>query len=256
PFDDDRYGWKSLVGDSITLFWYSGDSSFAQELMDAALDTLDKLARDTGAHLEQPVRIYVYANSHDLRGAMVYPQEWTGGIAFTEYGIVALGVDVDSLIWGKRSLAHELAHLVTYQMTFNPYGDLPAWLNEGLSMYAEGDLRDDLHSALNQAISADNLISVRSLSGSFPAKTEEAALYYAQSYSLVDFLIHNYGKDRMLQLLSVFKEGSSYDDALLEVYGFDMDGLDDLWRQSLRLEPRPLAALLYHGTASLAAQTV
>ena len=255
-FDDDRYGWKSLVGDSVTLFWYSGDSSFAQELMDAALDTLDKLARDTGAHLEQPVRIYVYANSHDLRGAIVYPQEWTGGIAFTEYGIVALGVDVDSLIWGKRSLAHELAHLVTYQMTFNPYGDLPAWLNEGLSMYAEGDLRDDLHSALNQAISADNLISVRSLSGSFPAKTEEAALYYAQSYSLVDFLIHNYGKDRMLQLLSVFKEGSSYDDALLEVYGFDMDGLDDLWRQSLGLEPRPLAALLYHGTASLAAQTV
>jgi len=255
-FDDDRYGWKSLTGDSVTLFWYSGDSSFAQELLDAALDTLDRLAKDTGAHLEQPVRVYIYASSQDLRGAMVYPQEWTGGVAFTEYGVVALGVNVDSLIWGKRSLAHELAHLVTYQMTFNPYGDLPTWLDEGLSMYAEGDLRSDLQSILNQAISGDNLISVRSLSGSFPAKTEEAGLYYAQSYSLVDFLIHGYDKDRMLQLLSVFKEGSSYDDALLEVYGFDMDDLNDLWRQSLGLEPRPLAALLYRGTASLAAQAV
>ena len=48
----------------------------------------------------------------------------------------------------------------------------------------------------------------------------------------------------MLQLLNVFKEGSAHDDALLEVYGFDTDGLDDLWRQSLGLEPRLSAALL------------
>ncbi|GAH83302.1 unnamed protein product, partial [marine sediment metagenome] len=221
-----------------------GDQAFIQELMDAALEALDKLARDTGAHLEQPVQIYVYANSGDLRGAMVYPQEWTGGVAFTEYGIVAIGVDVDSLAWGKRCVAHELAHLVTYQMTFNPYGDLPTWLNEGLSMYAEGDLRADLQSALDQAVTEDNLISVRSLCGSFPAKTEEASLCYAQSYSLVDLLIRNYGKEKMLHLLSVFKEGSAYNDALLEVYDFDMDGLDNLWRQSLGLEPRLEAALL------------
>ena len=255
-FGDDRYGWKSLAGDSVTLFWYSGDQSFVQELMDAALEALDKLARDTGAHLEQPVRIYVYASSRDLRGAMVYPQEWTGGVAFTQYGIVALGVDVDSLTWGKQSLAHELAHLVTYQMTFNPYGDLPTWLNEGLSMYAEGDLRGDLQSALTQAISEDNLISVRSLSGSFPAKAEEARLCYAQSYSLVNFLIHDYGRDRMLQLLSVFKEGSSHDDALLEVYGFDMDGLDNLWRQSLGLGSHSTTIPLDSTIKSLVLQTI
>ena len=140
-------------------------------------------------------------------------------------------------------------------MTFNPYGDLPSWLEEGLSMYAEGDLRNDLQSILTEAISEDNLISVRSLSGSFPAKAEEAGLYYAQSYSLVNFLIHDYGKDRMLQLLSIFKEGSAHDDALLEVYGFDTDGLDDLWRQSLELEPRTSTTLPHCGVASLVVLT-
>lgn len=102
-------------------------------------------------------------------------------------------------------------------------------------MYAEGDLRNDLLLILTEAISEDKLISVRSLCGSFPAKTDEASLYYAQSYSLVEFLIREYDKDRMLQLLGVFKEGSPYDDALLEVYGFDMEDLDDLWRTSLKL---------------------
>ncbi len=243
-FGDERYGWKSLTGDSVTLFWYSGDQSFIQELMDSALATLNTLAMDTGAYLEQPVRVYIYASSQDLRGAMTYPEEWTGGVAYTQYGIVVLGVDADSLAWGKRSLAHELAHLVTYQMTFNPYGDIPAWLSEGLSLYAEGDLRSDLQSALTRAISEDNLISVRSLSGNFPAKSEEVGLYYAQSYSLVNLLIGDYGRGRMLQLLNIFKEGSAHDDALLEVYGFDTDGLEDLWRQSLGLEVLSLTALL------------
>jgi len=30
--------------------------------------------------------------------------------------------------------------------------------------------------------------------------------------------------------LSTFRQGSSYDGALEKVYGFDMDGLDKLWR--------------------------
>jgi hypothetical protein len=37
----------------------------------------------------------------------------------------------------------------------------------------------------------------------------------------------------MLQLLNIFGEGSGYDDALLEVYGFDMDGLNTLWQDAL-----------------------
>jgi oligopeptide transport system substrate-binding protein len=243
-FDDHRYGWRSLEGDKVTLFWYSGDQSFAQELMDAALEALEKLARDTGAELEQPAKIYIYASYEELRGAMVNPQEWTGGAAFTKYGIVVIGIDVDNLAWGKRTVAHELAHLVNYQMTFNPYGDLPTWLSEGLAMYAEGELTPGHWSVLNQAISEDRLISVQSLSSSFPAAAEEAGLSYAQSYSLIDFLIREYGRDKMLQLLRVFKQGSSYDDALLEVYGFDQDGLDALWLQSLGLEPHREAGAL------------
>jgi hypothetical protein len=35
----------------------------------------------------------------------------------------------------------------------------------------------------------------------------------------------------MLELLNTFGEGSSYDGAVNRVYGFDMDGLDSLWRQ-------------------------
>ncbi len=161
---------------------------------------------------------------------MIFPQEWTGGAAFSRFSIITIGIPPDSLDWGKRAIAHELTHLVIHQMTLNPYSDLPTWLDEGLAMYTEGELEPVFIAILNKAIAENELISVRSLSSPFSAYAEESFLSYAQSYSLVDFLITDYGRDRMLELLNTFSQGSSYAGALERVYGFDMGGLDVLWR--------------------------
>jgi len=238
-FSDDRYQWKSVTAGKISLFWYQGERSFAEELLDTASDALEKLGQDTGAYLEQSAEIYIYASSEDLLGALIYPQEWTGGVAFTDYGILAIGIGPGDASWGKRAMTHELTHLVTYQMTFNPYNNIPSWLNEGLSMYAEGELEPTFTYYLDNAISADSLISVQSLSSSFPTDPDEARLSYAESYNLVEFLIENYGSEKMLSLLDTFQQGSTYDNALEKVYGFDTAGLDNLWRRSLGLGPRP-----------------
>jgi hypothetical protein len=237
-FDDDRHQWLTLEGENLNLHWYNGTRSFAQTLLDAGVEALDRLATDTGAHLAQAVDVYVYASTTDLRDALLYPQEWVGGIAFPDYGAVALGVQPNDLAWGTRAIAHEIAHLVIHQMTSNPYSGIPTWLDEGLAVYAEGDLRSDFESALDKAISDDTLISLQTLSSAFPTDTGQAMLSYAQSYSVVKFLITSYGSQNLLRLLSVFKDGSTYDGALLKVYGFDTWDLDSAWRQSLGLEPR------------------
>ena len=229
-FDDTRYSWQSLTEGKVTMYWYQGDQSFAQELMATAQQALARLAEDTGAELEKSAKLYIYANSQDLQGAMIYPQEWTGGVAFTRYGIMAIGIAPANLDWGKRAIAHELTHLVIHQMTLNPYNDLPTWLDEGLAMHTEGPLEPIFTDYLDRAIAENSLISVQSLSSPFSAYAEESVLSYAQSYSLVDFLITNYGQEKMLELLNTFRQGSSYDGALERVYGFDMDGLDALWR--------------------------
>jgi hypothetical protein len=229
-FDDNRYSWRSLTEGNLNLYWYEGDEAFAGELMAAARQALVRLEEDTGAHLEKPVNIYIYADSQDLVGAMIYPQEWTGGVAYTHHGVIALGVSSDDLLWGVRAMAHELAHLVVHQMTYNPYGGLPTWLDEGLAMYAEGPPNLAFTTPLYKAIEADSLISVRSLSSAFSAFADEAVLAYAQSHSLVVFLVESYGQSQMLELLDTFRQGSGYDEALEEVYGFDMDGLEARWR--------------------------
>ncbi len=240
-FEDTRYPWQSLTEAKVTLYWYQGDEAFARELMATVQQALESLKEYTGAELEKPVKLYIYASSQDLQGSMIYPQEWTGGVAFSRYGVMAIGISPDNLDWGKRAVAHELTHLVIHQVPLNPYSDLPVWLDEGLAMHSEGPLQPVFQDYLNGAIAQDRLISVRSLSSPFSAYAGEAALSYAQSYSLVEFLNTTYGQDDMFELLSTFRAGATYDGALEKVYGFDMDGLDIRWREWLTpLEPSVL----------------
>jgi hypothetical protein len=228
--DDNRYSWQSLTRGKVTLYWYSGGESFAGELMETVEEAMVRLAEDTGAYLVKPVRIYIYENTNDLKGAMVFPQEWTGGVAFTRHSVIAIGINPLNLSWGKRAIAHELTHLVIHQMVLNPYNELPTWLDEGLAVYSEGPFDVQFESYLKKAVAEDRLISVQSLASPFSAYAEQSYLSYAESYSMVEFLISRYGRDMMLELLNTFREGSSYDGALEKVYGFDMDGLNDLWR--------------------------
>ncbi|MBN1370053.1 MAG: peptidase MA domain-containing protein [Dehalococcoidaceae bacterium] len=230
-FDDLMHQWQVIEEGNLALYWYNGTEAFARELMHAAQTALVQLENDTGAHLARPVDIYIYASSSDLQRAMVYVQDWAGGLAFTGYGVVSIGIAPSDMAWGKRAMVHELAHLVTYQMTSNPYNSIPVWLNEGLSMYAEGELESYSETMLRQAAASDSLISVQSLCSPFSAYADETYLSYAQSYSLVSYLIAEYGSDRVSELLEVFRNGSNYDGALLQVYGFDMDGLDEEWQE-------------------------
>ncbi|HEX79224.1 MAG TPA: peptidase MA domain-containing protein [Dehalococcoidia bacterium] len=235
-YDDDRYSWQYLTEGNISLRWYSGDEAFAGELMTAAQEAMIRLEENTGAVLEKPVRVYIYANSSDLQGAMLFAQEWTGGAAYVRESAIIIGISQNNIEWGKRAIVHELAHLVTHQMTSNPYSSIPTWLSEGISMYAEGEMEAVYDNYLSQAVAGDNLISVRTLCSPFSAFPSKSYLSYAQSLSLVEFLIESYGQEKMFQLLSIFKQGSTYDNAFMAVYDFDMDGLDSLWRDYIIAE--------------------
>ncbi len=233
-FDDNRYKWQKENQGLVDLYWYSGAKSFADQVMTAAQDALSKLGSDTGAQLRKPIRIYVYASTQDLLGALIFPYEWTGAVTFSQYGCIAIGISPSNLGWGKRAIAHELTHMVTHQVVFNPYSDLPRWLDEGLAVYSEGSLDVSFSTALKRGVESNAVMSVRTLSSPFSANSDLAALSYAESFSFVSYLISTFGEDKMHSLLEVFSKGSRYDAALKSVYGFDSDGLNTQWLEYAR----------------------
>lgn len=228
-FNDARFVWHSLEGQNLTLYWYGGDNNLAKTLVDTAQNGMANLEKNTGAKLSRLVSIYVYAGAADMQGAMIFAQEWTGGATYPPYSTIVIGISSSNLTWGEGALVHELTHMVNYQMTNNPYSGLPAWLDEGLAMYSQGPLDPSFEASLVSAISQGTLFSVRSMSSPFSTDATLSYQEYAQSYSLIDFLVSAYGQSKMAALLDAFHKGNTYDGALRQVYGFDMDGLYKLW---------------------------
>jgi len=119
---------------------------------------------------------------------------------------------------------------------------VPTWLNEGLAVYSEGELDPGSQQQLEDAIRNDTLLTVRSLSAGFSEVSDKAYLSYSQSYSITKFLIETYNQEKMTSLLVSLREGAAIDDALMQIYGFNIDGLEDVWRQAIGAPPRPISA--------------
>jgi hypothetical protein len=238
-FIDDRFNWQTIARDRVTLSWYEGDD-VGPLLHDAAVASLARLEEEMGIELQQDVSLFIYGTSSDLRDALVYAQEWTGGIAFSQYNVILLGVEPEIAVsWGVGAVSHELAHLVVGQFGRSCVGgSRPTWLNEGLAMYAEGEPDGVIRADLRAGIEEDQFFPLRSLGGAFPAHGSGASMAYSQSYSIVDYMLRVHGQAAMQALLLEIAAGETADVALQTVYGVDSDGLEKAWRAAIGAAPR------------------
>ena len=235
---DNRYDWQSIGDDRVTLYWYEGDQAFGQSLFDRANIALDTLETDIGIALDDPIKIFIYGNHRDLLSALsVTAQEWTGGVAYTEHGVVVIGINPSQLDWGLNAMTHEMTHLVIHQATDNPFSGLPRWLDEGIAVYNENrdELDVDFRPVFERAVANDELMTLRTLTSPFPADPLQANLAYGQSGATVKFIVDTYGSDAMAELLEIFSEGALYDEALEQALGVDTDALDNAVRTSVGL---------------------
>ncbi len=235
---DSTHPWQAISGGNITLHYYDGGQSFGQALHDAAAQALVRLSKDVGISSDKPVDIYIYANTSDLKASILYEPSWVGGQAFPETNIVIIGVSTDQLDWGKSTEAHELTHVLVGHLTFSCLGFIPTWLNEGLAMYGEGGPAAAELSQFDQAKTSNQLLALSSLAGAFSDEANRANLSYTEAYSVVNYLIQTYGRDKMTALLISLRDGNTIDQALQSAYGFDTNGLEDVWRASIGAAPR------------------
>lgn len=228
---DDIHPWRTMQGQGTIMHYYEGSESFARTLYNAAQSALYRLRLDIGTIPDEIIHFYIYATTEDLHDAILFEPDWTGGQAYADHQIVIIGIPEEQLAWGETAVAHEMAHIVVGSQVDNCYSRLPSWLSEGLAVYAEGGLSNDETEILQQAIEDDTLFEVRSLNDSFSNDRQRAGLAYAQSFSLVDFLVQTYGRAQMIALLDEFQAGYRADSALENTFGFDTDGLEIAWRE-------------------------
>jgi len=234
-YEDDRFVWSTLSDGNLTI-WYYGDEGEARAVLAASRESLDRISALLQTTIDFPVKVRFYESAQEMQQAI---------ISDNAEGVVTLGevfysdtamVSADA---APQDIArHEIAHIVVRQALSGPF-DIPDWLNEGLAVFAQSQPLSGQRQAIEDAIRSGQVLSVRSLSSaSAGALGDRVFLYYGQSWSLVKFLIETYGEQKLADLFRAFDDGATTNVALEQVYGFNQDGLENAWRESVGLPPR------------------
>ena len=194
------------------------------------------MSRVLGTELDFPARVYLWSNGDDASGVERVESSRFEQLIFTG-GTRVLADLVHVFSPQPWIVVHELTHVVTKQAG-EGIAELPAWLDEGVATYSEGDWRARRGLALQRALE-DRPHPQRPLDRfqhQYPRRPVD--LFYGQAADIVEALLDEFGDERFADLFAVFKRGSTVDAALMEVYGFDREGLDAFYRTQRGLEAR------------------
>ncbi len=232
---DPRFFWHERTLGAVTLHWYAGDDQYASTLLSTAAQALATASSTMGATSLKPVDIYLYATEQDFRSALVAgSDQWVGGQTYPLYRLTVLLAPPDLLTDDQRSIAHEMTHIAIDSTSEDPFGPLPTWLDEGVAMVAEGSLDPTFQQALASAAASHRLLSIQSISGNFPEDSDQAALAYAESASLVSYFEKQYGTQRLAALIAAFRRGETSDEAFQQSIGMSTLEFQRRWEASLQ----------------------
>lgn len=228
---DQQHDWQTLQRGVVTLYYYAGNPSFAEQALATTVNSVERFDRTFGVTTDRPIRVVMYASDRDFRAALpAGSDDWVGGFAEPDLGLIVVAIRPGDTGEIARMLSHEVVHVVMAQATANPFNSPPPWLNEGIASYYQEVPDDRFAPVLQRAVRAGNLDTVRALNSAFPPDPGAAILAYAESESIVRFIVEEKGADAIADLINVFREGVSYDEAVQRALGIDLDQLDHEWK--------------------------
>ena len=233
---DERYEWRSIEGDLVTVWWYEGGEDFARRALTIADEAMASAAELLGVGEMEPVDFLIYADEREFRAAMgPATRENVGGQAHpgirTLFGLIEprqIGSD-----WVDELVTHELAHLVFHEAVDNPYQYPPRWLNEGLAVYLSSGYGAGDRAQVEGAADGGTIIPLEGLVGQFPTRPGRQSLAYAESIAAVDHFVETYGEEQLVELITSFGEGTGLDGAFVAATGEGFAAYDVAWLNSL-----------------------
>jgi len=237
---DSIHPWASVASGNIILHWYKGTEAYARSFLQSAENARTLLEQDVGAWPKSDINLYIYDSNQAMKDILVGEPDWIGGMSFWEnQRTIIIGIDPGNEAYGKTTIAHELAHVAVNSIMGGCYAMIPLWLNEGIAVYSEGPPDPQYAQLIDRAVYYDELFSLRSISEEYQEIDGDPSLTYAESLSVVQFLVNRYGQAKIRRVLQALGEGYTYDPALEGAFGLDMDGLEDAWRKSIGADPLP-----------------
>lgn len=253
-YEDNRFEWQSIQRPPVTAHWYQGDLAFGQAVADIGYQALNRAARFINAQPPKEVNIYAYATVEDLQaGLRLGGRNWVAGHADPSLGVVLVysAPTQESLIELENLLPHEMTHVMVYQAVGANYARMPVWLDEGLAINNELQPNAEYTVILDQAIRSDALLPLGALCGSFSVDQSRFYLSYAQSKSVVRYILDRWGSKTVENLLKAYRDGATCEGGVQRVLNLSLAELQSEW-ESDALRASPLTKFLQDVTPAVA----
>ena len=235
---DSRFEWEYVQSGPVIVYYHGPVKSQAQTLADKGFESMALMAPITGAEIETPVAITMYNNPNEMFEATIQRsftsahQLITEGQAFSDENVVIVqGGDTRAI----GTATHELVHVLVHRATAGG-ASVPVWLNEGLAEFGNLDKSLSYDRYLEWAIDTGRLTPLERLQA-FPGDSHLVIVGYGQARNLIDFMITEWGPDKMADLLAGISDGLNIEPAMRRAYGFGVRDLDHHWRESIGADP-------------------
>ena len=237
--------WKDSKSDHFIAYYYPQHRSFAQRVLRESELYYDKIASQIGYSRyenfwtwDNRVQIALYPDQKMFVESTGQPLWSRGGALyhsdlFQKKTIVAF-VQEDNFM--EDILPHEIGHLMLGDFMG---GDvkLPVWFEEGVAQLQEKTKKKLARNIAPKIVKAGHHIEISLLKDINIGRIDDpliASIFYVQSFSLVDFMISQYGADRFLQLCRHLRDGLPMETALQKAYIGIFDSMLSLEKKWVR----------------------
>ncbi|MFH0839667.1 MAG: peptidase MA family metallohydrolase [Candidatus Omnitrophota bacterium] len=199
---------------------------------------------ECGGMLKKKPQVYIFANYEDYvdkLGTLRYNVKNTGGIAIPRsarkpaeiYSFLS-----DNLL--DEVIPHELTHLLFKEIVagLKTNAAMPLWLSEGMAEYEKSTKR--YKAEVKKALESGALTPLTEIVGytAYPTDLNKNRLFYAESASIVEFLLTGYGGAKFTSFSrKLVSDRKKIDEALFSTYYpqiKDVSQFNDAWLKFLK----------------------
>ncbi|MGE5596764.1 MAG: peptidase MA family metallohydrolase [Hyphomicrobiales bacterium] len=239
--------WKSVQNDFMTVYYHGDREQLANEYLAAGAETYDQIGKGLlKTQLEQiPVKVIMFADEDEMsqaqqgRGATYDAATTTCGTKHTNDIVYVIPVECGSPD-RTDTLRHEFGHILNQTAGEGVLSKLPAWLDEGTAVYAQTS-PGGYETAFNAAARAGRLIPFEQM-GTPSSDPRLVGVFYGEAWAMVKYLVDKGGPDKYAEFFATIKKGTRFDQALQQVYQFDLAGFEKEFLAAIGAQAAPTPA--------------
>jgi len=233
--------WRIVKSAHFIIHYKSAPEDFIKQVMNKSEDLYNKIADELGFRRfdfwlwDKRAKVYIWDNALDYQAGTGQPS-WSSGCALAREKIIQTFPYAEGFF--ETILPHEMGHIIFREFVGFENKAIPLWLDEGIASYQEKARYSNIGKLLKESIRNGKFMNLEELTGSntyLTADSNNVQLFYAEAFSLVNFLIGEFGRDKFVFFCQNLRDKKNLERALVSGYPFrNLKELDLAWQDYLK----------------------